>query len=184
MITDPSVSKRKFEREVATARAHKPFHKQGVWIMRSEYPLVFAVLVTANKMPLLHGVLCGVHIDFTDFDVRPPSIKFVDPFDETPLSYEACWKFSRFTPNPIQSHETPQHEVTHMLQAFDTNKPFLCLPGVREYHETSAHTGDSWFLHRQKNMLVHLLTILQRYGSNQPSFQMQITPLLVSQPTL
>jgi hypothetical protein len=26
--------------------------------------------------------------------------------------------------------------------------PFVCLPGIREYHEHPGHSGDSWLLHR------------------------------------
>ena len=26
----------------------------------------------------------------------------------------------------------------------------ICLPGIREYHEHPAHTGDAWLLHRGK----------------------------------
>lgn len=181
MINDPSVSRRKFKREVAAALAHKPFHEQGVWILRAEYPTVFAVLVTTRNVPLLRGILCGVHIDFTDFDVRPPSVRLVDPFKETLLNYEACWKFTRFNPVlPLPGATTgpQQYEVVPLLQHFDTNKPFLCLPGVREYHDSSAHTGDSWFLHRRKNILIHILTILQQYGSNSATFHIQLAPTL------
>jgi Predicted metal binding domain len=132
-------------------------------------------------VPVLRGILCGVHIDFTDFDVRPPSVVFVDPFNETPLNYGACWKFTRFNPrSPLPGGPTgpQQYEVVDMIQAFDTNKPFLCLQGVREYHDSSAHTGDSWFLHRRKNLLIHILTILQQFGSNSAVCQMQIVPTL------
>ncbi len=182
MIADPSVSRRKFEREVAAALEHKPFHEQGVWILRTEYPIVFAALITTRNVPVLRGILCGVHIDFTDFDVRPLSVRFVDPFNEMPLNFETCWKFTRFSPMPLLPGEATgpqQYEALPMLQAFDANKPFLCLPGVREYHDSSAHTGDSWFLHRKKNMLIHILTILQQFGSNSAACQIQIVPTIV-----
>jgi hypothetical protein len=44
--------------------------------------------------------------------------------------------------------------------------PFLCLAGVREYHEHPAHSGDSWELHRAAGAgrLVRLLEIVSRYG--------------------
>jgi hypothetical protein len=176
MIADPSVSRRKFEREVAAALAHKPFHEQGVWILRAEYPTVFAVLITTLNVPIWRGILCGVHINFTDFDVRPPSLKFVDPFNERPLNYNECWKFTRLNLKPPLPGDTAgpqQYEAVPLLQAFDINNPFLCLPGVREYHDSSAHTGDSWFLHRRKNMLIYILTILQQFGSSSASLQVQ-----------
>lgn len=45
--------------------------------------------------------------------------------------------------------------------------PFICLPGVREYHEHPGHTGDSWFLHRLSGVgtLYNLVTQLYHYGT-------------------
>jgi hypothetical protein len=176
MIADPSVSRRKFEREVAAAKAHNPFHEQGVWILRAKYPVVFAVLISSNPLPILRGVLCGVHIDFTDYDARPPSVKFVNPFNEVPLKANECsWNFPqvKILSDPTGQPGTPMAEWTLLLQAFDPNKPFICLPGVREYHDSSAHSGDSWFLHRKKNMLVHILSILQQFGPAAIDYQAQ-----------
>ncbi|MFC1589727.1 putative metal-binding protein [Pseudomonadota bacterium] len=171
MIVDPSVSRRKFAKEVETARAYAPFHRQGVWIMRAEYPVVFVVLVVNKPLPALPGILCGVHLDFSDYDVRPPSIQFVDPFNEKPLGFDVCWKFPKtkaiVDPADGQTFQASQA----LLQAFEPTKPFLCLSGVREYHESSAHSGDSWFLHRKPNMLVHLLSVLHRFGPNAVEFQ-------------
>ncbi len=44
--------------------------------------------------------------------------------------------------------------------------PFVCLPGVREYHEQPAHSGDLWLLHRggAEGTLHHLLEQLYTYG--------------------
>ena len=29
-----------------------------------------------------------------------------------------------------------------------TNRPFFCIPGIRQYHDHPQHSGDSWLLHR------------------------------------
>jgi hypothetical protein len=44
--------------------------------------------------------------------------------------------------------------------------PFLCIAGVREYHEHPAHSGDAWELHRQAGAgrLVRLLEVIDTYG--------------------
>jgi hypothetical protein len=44
--------------------------------------------------------------------------------------------------------------------------PFLCIAGVREYHEHPGHSGDAWELHRPTGAghLVRLLEIIHRYG--------------------
>lgn len=170
MIVDPAVSRRKFAQEVEVARAQQHFHRQGIWILRSEYPIVFVAIVTPVGMPMFPGVLSAVHIDFTDYDVRPPSVYFVDPFSERRLELgEIKWWFPKAT-NVLRHPTTGQvlaAQPLNYVQGFNSRRPFLCLPGVREYHECSGHSGDSWFLHRGKmgNLLVHLLTMLQRYGS-------------------
>ncbi|WP_241359668.1 putative metal-binding protein, partial [Escherichia coli] len=44
--------------------------------------------------------------------------------------------------------------------------PFLCLPGVREYHDHPAHTGDSWLLHRRsgEGSLHFILESIWKHG--------------------
>lgn len=163
MVVDPAVSRRKFDKEVAAARAHRPFWGQGVWILRAEYPLVFVVLMVNKPLPVLPAVVCGIHVDFTDYDVRPPSLRLVNPFDETPLDFNQSWKFPRANVRQDPKTQNAVAELQNLLQVFDNARPFFCIPGVREYHECSAHTGDSWFLHRKPNMLIHLLSILREY---------------------
>jgi hypothetical protein len=169
MIVDPAVSKRKFDREVALARSQRHWQLQGVWILRAEFPIVFVALVSPKMLPLYQGVMAAVHIDFSDFDVQPPSIRFVDPHTEAPLSFgEIKWHFPKATKvarDPTSGKTSVLEQVTY-VQSFDGHKPFLCLPGVREYHQCSAHSGDSWFMHRkpQGGLLVHLLSTLHRYG--------------------
>ncbi|WP_306919914.1 putative metal-binding protein [Rhizobium mesoamericanum] len=39
--------------------------------------------------------------------------------------------------------------VTDFIQANSLeDEPFLCMAGVREYHDNPAHSGDPWLLHR------------------------------------
>lgn len=169
MITDPSVSRRKFEREVAMAQALPYWQRQGVWILRAEFPIVLVAFVSLKPTPWCPSVIAAVHIDFSDYDARPPSIKFVDPITEVPISIaELRHHFPRaakFQLDPTSNQLRPTAHTT-FVQSFDKVKAFLCLPGVREYHECSGHSGDSWFAHRRPNggHLVHLLTVLQRHG--------------------
>jgi hypothetical protein len=47
------------------------------------------------------------------------------------------------------------------------NTPFICIPGVREYHNHPSHTGDSWLLYRKKagvGTLGYLIEKLYQYG--------------------
>jgi hypothetical protein len=60
-------------------------------------------------------------------------------------------------------------QVSGLLQANRPDDyPFLCLPGVREYHDNPAHTGDSWLLHRGsgEGSLAFILEKIWTYGSD------------------
>jgi hypothetical protein len=54
-----------------------------------------------------------------------------------------------------------------LMQAYGPDDiPFLCLAGVREYHEHPGHSGDAWELHRTQGAgrLVRLLEVITKYG--------------------
>ena len=44
--------------------------------------------------------------------------------------------------------------------------PFLCIPGVKEYHDHPGHSGDPWEIHRStgEGRLVRLLEVISKYG--------------------
>jgi hypothetical protein len=59
-----------------------------------------------------------------------------------------------------------QHQL--LMQSYgDADAPFLCLAGVREYHNHPGHSGDAWELHRASGAgrLVRLIEIIDRYGT-------------------
>lgn len=45
--------------------------------------------------------------------------------------------------------------------------PFLCMPGIREYHDNPAHSGDSWLLHRRsgEGSLAFIVDKIIKYGT-------------------
>lgn len=165
-LVDPSVSMQKFEQEIARYREVDDEHfKRGCWILRAKFPEVFVVFATPQLKP--PSVLFGVLLNFTNFDFWPPSVQFVDPFTGLPLKYsELNYKFLRQVKTLDDSGRQVATEPQPLLQAHVDEKPFLCLPGVREYHEHPAHTGDSWFLHRGKGegSLYFLLEKIYLYG--------------------
>lgn len=69
-----------------------------------------------------------------------------------------------------------------LMQAADGNDiPFLCLAGVREYHEHPAHTGDPWELHRTSGAgrLVRLVQVISKYGPETiGGFEIQMNPIV------
>ena len=70
--------------------------------------------------------------------------------------------------------------VQPYMQAYGPEEiPFLCIAGVREYHDHPAHSGDIWELNRQEGAgrLVRLLEIIHRYGIEPiAGFGVQLVP--------
>jgi hypothetical protein len=63
----------------------------------------------------------------------------------------------------------------------DQEVPFLCHPGVREYHRHPAHDGNDWLLHRMsgEGNLGRILQLLFDYGSSRLlGLQLQVSPLV------
>ena len=67
-----------------------------------------------------------------------------------------------------------------LMQAYgDDDIPFLCIEGVREYHEHPAHSGDKWESHRISGAgrLIRLVRVISKYGLEPiESFEVQMTP--------
>jgi hypothetical protein len=167
VFVDPAVSRAKFEREVADFRRFAGAYQQrGIFLIDASFPNAFALLLAihAKPAPMLPF---GVVLDFSDYDVAPPSVQLVNPFTRAKLKRsEIPYDFRRLLP-PAAGAPTGPQSFQLLLQAFVDERPFICLQGIREYHESPAHTGDSWFLHRGTGVgtLTFLLDVLSRYGA-------------------
>ena len=67
----------------------------------------------------------------------------------------------------------------YMQALGDDDIPFLCIAGVREYHEHPAHSGDHWELHRPfgAGRLVRLISVISKYGLETiHGFEIQMAP--------
>ena len=167
MFVDPAVSRAKFEREVADFRKFADVYQQrGIFLVDASFPKAFAIILAIHAKPA-PMVPFGVVLDFSNYDVAPPSVQLVNPLTRTKLKRsEIIYDFLRGLPVPEGA--TPGAQRTQpLLQAFVDERPFICLQGIREYHESPAHTGDSWFLHRGTGAgtLAFLLDVLSRYGA-------------------
>lgn len=180
MVVDPAVSRRKFDRDVAEVLERRDYFMQrGAWIVSTDFPEVFVVLGTPKTKP--HFVPYAVLFDFTDYDVQPLSVRLVNPFTKQRLkSTEIAYPFYRANPPPPGFPPGTQAGAQPMLQVFSDDAPFLCLPGIRDYHASSAHTGDSWWLHRRTGAgkLFNLLDNLCKYGT-EPISSIQATTQIV-----
>jgi hypothetical protein len=79
VVVDPRVSKTKFEREVAAWRMQAmEYGRRGIWIVEASYPKVLAVFASPVLQP--HAVLFGAELDFTNYDLEPPSVTLLIRF--------------------------------------------------------------------------------------------------------
>ena len=170
-LVDPNVSRQKFERELENYRRNESDNiSRGWWLLKAKFPEVFVVFATAKTQP--PSVVFGVQFDFTDYDLIPPSVRFVHPLTRQPYLYEALpTKLPRRVPVAAPTENPAQPLINFQIHNLivpprEGGLPFLCLPGVREYHEHPAHTGDSWLLHRggTEGTLYFLIEKIAQYG--------------------
>src|SRR5580698_6101462 len=92
----------------------------------------------AVELPSLAGRGFKARFDLHDYDLRAPSLDFRDPWTNELLNFDTMFRGLEFE-KTRGAHQVllPDHPTTH--------KPFLCLRGIREYHEHPQHTGDDWF---------------------------------------
>lgn len=174
MFVDPAVCRAKFQRELDEFKAQRSvYHRRGVWLLDDIFPEIFLVLMAVKSSPL--SAVFGVVINFENYDVEPPSVRFVHPLTREPLNAANLpHRMPRLktVKGPNGEPATgPQGEVfveeQPLVQAEDPQRPgFVCLQGVREYHAHPAHTGDSWWLHRGTGVgrLAYLVNVLATYG--------------------
>lgn len=146
-IVDPVVTASKFEKEVSVFRmAEQIWRQKGVLPLRIEYPLVELAFAAHLMQP--SPIAFAVRIDFTNFDLTPPSVRFINPFSGVEL------KSKDLHVNLIQIHSNRQpngfviRQPQPLIMGDPEETPFVCLRGFREYHEHPAHSGDSWFIYR------------------------------------
>jgi hypothetical protein len=132
-------------------------------------------------------IVCGVLLDYTNYDADPPSVRLADPFSRIPYrAKELPTTLNRAVPAQamplpgVPGGNLQVNAVQPLMQAHDPDEvPFLCIAGVREYHQHPGHSGDVWDLHRPSGAgrLVRILEVIQRYGVEPiRDFQVQLTP--------
>lgn len=111
--------------------------------------------VQAFDVPSVAGRAFKARFDLSDYDLRAPSLVFMDPWTDELLSYQNMFKAFEFEPE----------RGAHLVLLNDhptTHKPFLCLRGIREYHEHPQHSGDDWLLYRDQVSIFSLVLSLWR----------------------
>lgn len=185
-FVDPQVSRAKFDREIAEYKQLEHDYRRRGWLLvKAEFPSVLVVLAAPQLTP--PAIVTGVAFDYANYDMQPPSVRLVDPFTEQPYRAKDLpthLKRSVETGAPpipglqfplgAQAQFIAQQPLMQWYGPDDT--PFLCMAGVREYHNHPGHSGDAWELHRRSGAgrLVRLLETIAKYGI-QPISQYQIS---------
>ncbi len=173
---DPQVSRTKFDREIAEYRqVERDYLRRGWLLVRADFPSVLVVLAAPQLTP--PAIVTGVAFDYTNYDTQPPSVRLVDPFTTEPYKAKDLPTYLKRAietdGQPIPGLQLPlgaqarfMAEQPLMQWYGPDDTPFLCLAGVREYHDHPGHSGDAWELHRRSGAgrLVRLLETITKYG--------------------
>jgi len=168
VLVDPAVSEAKFNREVADFRKLEDVYRErGWWMLKAKFPEISVVFASPKLIP--PAVIFGVELNFLNYDLWPPSVRLVNPFTRVPyMANQVPVKLNRLVPiQPTPPGQGGQMAIQDMMQSHGHDQiPFLCLPGVREYHNHPGHTGDSWLLHRGQGegTLNFILSQIYKYG--------------------
>lgn len=169
---DPSVSRAKFERELEEYRALEGEYRRRGWLLlAAKYPHVLVALAAPQLTP--PAIVTGVAFDYANYDAQPPSVRLVNPFtgepykgNQLPTTLNRQVQMSGAMMPGLPGGVAMLAHQPYMQFHSPEDVPFLCIAGVREYHEHPAHTGDAWELHRAAGAgrLTRLLDIIYRYG--------------------
>lgn len=174
-LVNPDIVRAKFDRELERCRsAEVELHRRGCWIISAQFPVVTVAFVSPQLRPPM--LLFTTLIDFANYDIWPPSVRLINVFTGDPLlarDVPPAMTFSRrvtVTPPPgMPLPLGPMQFLTEqplLVSHGPDEAPFFCFPGVKEYHDHPAHSGDSWLLHRggEEGTLYFIIDNLHRYG--------------------
>ena len=169
-FADPIVSRKKFGREVAEFRSQADEYRlRGWYLAQAKFPQALVILATAKTQPVT--IMCGVLFDYSNYDAAPPSLRLVhpltcEPYRHKELPTQLMRRLPETNPPPVV-RGGEQISAQPLMMAHSTDDiPFLCIAGVREYHDHPAHSGDHWELHRPlgAGRLTRLVEIVSKYG--------------------
>lgn len=162
MVVPPDVSRRKLQRELDTWYANAAMHwsRERAVIIGLDDLLVDV----AFAMPL-DGISLGmpepsasavipfaIRLDFTNYDLEPPSLTFVHPFTKEPASPIVPFR------EVVNGTERPILLAEHPI----TRLPFICQPGTAEYHMHPEHRNESWLAEHRDRSVGRLANVVER----------------------
>ncbi|MHB1863805.1 MAG: putative metal-binding protein [Gemmatimonadaceae bacterium] len=146
-LVDPVVSRRKLHRDYERWKAHSQHAERG-WVLLDynedalmvELAFLTRASISSGSVPLA-VVACAVRLSYDNYDIWPPSLTFIDAIGRLPIAL----------PHVQALQPGPTGPKNVLIAAHpETGLPFLCVPGIREYHTHPQHSGDSWLLYRSR----------------------------------
>lgn len=196
MRVDPEVCTTKFQQQAELLQSRADVLRGvGCYVVRTLFPEIDAIVIPLQMAafgvqvetrsrggiilpnapatgPGQYGILApspftransfGVRVTLDDFDVRAPSVTFHHP---------ATWELlpHQHIPQAIHVVDGAGFNLIHDRHP-TTNVPFLCMQGVREYHEHPQHTGDDWMLYRGTTVLTLLTSLVRSINNSMPLY--------------
>jgi putative metal binding uncharacterized protein len=144
ILVDPEVSRTKLSRELDQWISQADSYRERGYFITNRRDLsvevAFAAAITTTLgSPAVPVVTACVALDFSNYDLWPPSLTFLNFFNRQP---------ARPVVGAVSNEDGQLRNLIPLGNHPVTDLPFLCLPGIREYHLHPQHSGDDWLLHR------------------------------------
>lgn len=181
MRLDPAVNQLKYDGELSrVAEQRQELERRGILLLGStRFPFIDFLFVphhflravvpvtqqgglflpagarAAIEVPSLAASAFKARFDLSNYDLDAPGLEFLDPWTDAPLPFNLMFRALQFD----------EHRKAHVVLLDDhptTHKPFLCLRGIREYHEHPQHSGDEWLLYRGSMNMFSIVMSLWR----------------------
>lgn len=142
MFVPLEVTEVKLKRQMAAWESNADMYRRRGWLLLrhegTNVDIGFLAQVRFGQR-MLPIMTAAIRLDYADFDLRPPSLTFINGItaEVAPPPVRAL---DRISPQEVRDALIDGHPRTCL--------PFLCLPGIREYHNHPQHNGDDWLLHR------------------------------------
>ena len=181
-FVDLGISREKFDREIDSFReAEAEYRKRGIILFDATFPRAVVGLFAVHIVyaPLMFGL----QFDFSNYDVWPPSVTFVNPFtamavvvEQLPNGIPIVGRTAAIVGDGVEGQILVPQDL---IQAHSGHPPFLCHRGVREYHWHPGHNGDPWALYRggAEGRLARIVELVHKHGVGpaRPEWQFQAT---------
>lgn len=139
LLVPRDVSQAKLDEELELWQMNRDLYRRRGWFLLSasdlEVEVAFVALVSLGDKPL-PAVTAAIRLTYDNYDLWPPALTFIDVRTGEP-SYPV-----------VPALDRVDGDVRNVLLEHPNGGPFLCIPGLREYHSHPQHSGDDWLLHR------------------------------------